>query len=57
MISLVLFSLAFIVIIIWAVGFWVYHMGSIIHLTLVFAALFLIMAYSTWKKMKGQNEI
>lgn len=57
MISKILFSLAFIVLIMWAIGFWGYHMGSIIHITLVFAALFLVMSYSTRKKMKGQNEI
>jgi hypothetical protein len=53
MISKILFSLAFIVLIIWAIGFWGYNMGSIIHLTLVFAALFLVMSYSTRNKKKG----
>jgi hypothetical protein len=38
-----------VMIIIWALGFWVFHISSIIHITLVFAGLFLVMSYSIKK--------
>jgi hypothetical protein len=49
MISKTLLIATLIMIIIWAFGFWVYHVGSIIHISLVFVGLFAIMSFSTRK--------
>jgi hypothetical protein len=53
MISKTLFIATLIMIIIWAFGFWVFHVGSIIHISLVFAGLFAVMSFST-RKNKAQ---
>jgi len=49
--SKTLFIAALFMVIIWAVGFWGYHQGPIIHITLLFAALFLIMSFSLKKNL------
>jgi hypothetical protein len=49
MVSKTLFFSTLIMIVIWAFGFWTFHVGSIIHISLVFAGLFAIMSFSTRK--------
>jgi Family of unknown function (DUF5670) len=52
MISKILLIVSIIILILWAIGFWAYHMDSIIHINLVFAALFVVLSFSTRDKMK-----
>lgn len=49
MISKMLLIAALILMIFWAIGFWIFHLDSIIHITFIFVVLFLTMSYSLVK--------
>jgi hypothetical protein len=52
-----LVAIAFIIVVIWAVEFFIYSVGAIIHTLLIAAVVMLFIRYRRWKKRRRKDEV
>lgn len=52
----IFYILAAILLVIWAVGFFVYALGALVHLALIVALLLIAFKISRWSKRKEQEK-